>query len=478
MSAAPAVVWFRRDLRLRDHPALAAALAAGRAVVPVFIWSPEEEGEWPPGPAARWWLQHALAALDAALRRHGSRLVVRRGPALPALRAVVRATRAGAVYWNRRYEPAALAHDIATKQALLDDGLEVKSFSASLLHEPTRIATRAGEPFQVFTPFWKHCRSRPVRAEVAFTWATLPVPPAWPDSLALEALELATAVSPDRGWSEHWQPGEAAAHHALAAFIADELHGYATGRDQLDRVGTSRLSPHLRWGEIGPVQIWHALQADGVSSLPGTPAFLRELGWREFAYHLLFHFPHTATEPMRPEFGRFPWRVDAELMRAWQQGRTGYPLVDAAMRQLQREGWIPNRVRMIAASFLVKHLLQPWTEGARWFWATLVDADLANNTLGWQWTAGCGADAAPFFRIFNPTLQADTFDAAGTYERRLLPELAQLPDEYIHAPWTAPADVLAAAGVRLGENYPHPIVAHPAARARALAAFAAMRAET
>jgi deoxyribodipyrimidine photo-lyase len=473
MTAAPALLWFRHDLRLRDNPALSAALTAGRPVVPVFIWSPEEEGEWAPGGAARWWLHHSLAALDESLRRHGARLIVRRGPVLATLRALVRETGAGAVFWNRRYEPAAIAHDSATKQALLDDGLDVKSFSAALLHEPTRVQNQAGRPFQVFTPFWKHCSALPVREEVAFTWSTLPAPARWPGGESLDALGLRPVIPWDREFGGAWQPGEAGAQAALAKFLREAVSDYATERDRPDQPGTSRLSPHLRSGEVSPVQVWHAVRR--ASRGRGAEVFLSEIGWREFAYHLLFHFPDTTTEPLRPEFARFPWQEDATLLRAWQRGRTGFPIVDAGMRQLWRTGWMHNRVRMIAASLLVKHLLQPWSAGARWFWDTLVDADLASNTLGWQWSAGCGADAAPYFRVFNPLLQGAKFDPVGDYVRAFVPELARLPAQHIHAPWEAPADILAAAGVRLGENYPRPVIAHQAGRERALAAYAALR---
>ena len=476
MTAAPALVWFRHDLRLHDNPALAAALATGRPIVPVFIWSPEEDGEWPPGGASCWWLHHSLAALDESLRRQGARLILRRGPALAALRALRRETGAGAVFWNRRYEPAGIAHDSATKQALLDDGLDVKSFSAALLHEPARVQNQAGRPFQVFTPFWKHCQTLPVREVVGFSRQPIPVPSRWPGGEPLDALALKPTIPWDREFSAHGQPGEAGAQATLKKFIDDSVASYATQRDRPDRAGTSRLSPHLRWGEISPVQIWHAVRR--ASTGRGAQVFLSEVGWREFAYHLLFHFPHTATAALRPEFARFPWVEDEQLVRAWQRGQTGYPIVDAGMRQLWRTGWMHNRVRMIVASLLVKHLLQPWTTGARWFWDTLVDADLANNTLGWQWSAGCGADAAPYFRVFNPILQGAKFDPAGDYVRAFVPELARVPAAHIHAPWDAPPAVLAAAGVRLGDNYPRPVIEHKAGRARALAAYAALRAGT
>jgi len=473
MAHAPVIVWFRQDLRLRDNPALAYALASGAAIVPVFIRAPEDEGEWAPGAASRWWLHQSLAGFDACLRGHGSRLLLRRGPALGALRKLVQETSATSVVWNRRYEPASIARDTAVKQALLDDGIDARSFNGALLHAPNAVANQSGRPFQVFTPFWKHVSTLRVRDEVAAPTGTMPTPGRWPASDMLESYQLKPAIPWDHGFFEHWQPGEVGAVAALTRFVREAVEGYARERDRPDLRGTSRLSPHLHFGEIGPVQIFHAVQR--ASQGHGAEVFLKEVGWREFAHHLLFHFPHTTTEPLRPEFGRFPWADDAARLRAWQRGRTGYPIVDAGMRELWTTGWMHNRVRMIVASFLVKHLRLPWLEGARWFWDTLVDADLASNTLGWQWSAGCGADAAPYFRVFNPILQGVKFDPHGDYVRLHVPELARVPAAHIHAPWEAPAVVLAAAGVRLGETYPKPCVDHKAARDAALAAFAELK---
>jgi len=418
MTQSPSIVWLRLDLRLADNPALQEAVQRGGPVVPLFIHAPEEESPWEPGGASRWWLHQSLAALDADLRAAGSRLIIRRGPTLDTLRAVVKETGAGAVVWNRRYEPVLMARDAKIKEALRDDVLVAESFNAALLHEPWTIQNQSKKPFQVFTPFWKHCLTKPDPAEPLPAPTNLPAPSKWPKSLALDELELEPKINWADGLRAAWQPGEAGAIANLNRFLSKAFDDYANQRNRPDVTGTSRLSPHLHFGEISPRQVWHGLRRMAVKR--GLPVecwrgsqFLSEIGWREFAHHLLFHFPHTPTEPLRADFKKFPWRKDAAWLRAWQKGRTGYPIVDAGMRELWATGWMHNRVRMIVASFLVKDLLLPWQEGTRWFWNTLVDADLAQNTLGWQWTAGCGADAAPFFRVFNPNSQGEKFDPHG-----------------------------------------------------------------
>jgi len=476
------ILWLRLDLRLADNPALLMTLKRGGLVVPVFIWSPDEETPWQPGGASRWWLHQSLAALAARLRAVGSRLVIRRGPMLEALRSLVKETDACAVYWNRRYEPAVIARDAKVKEALRQDGLAVESFNAALLHEPWTIQNQSGKPFQVFTPFWKKCLAQPDPAEPLPAPKKLPAPAVWPKSLTLDELELEPRLEWADGFRDAWQPGEAGAADGLKKFLTQQgFDNYSDQRNRLDIVGTSRLSPHLHFGEISPRQIWHGLarmaskRGLSVDKWRGSQ-FLTELGWREFAHHLLHHFPHTTTEPLRPEFRNFQWRTNAAFLKAWQRGRTGYPIVDAGMRELWATGWMHNRVRMIVASLLVKDLLISWQDGARWFWDTLVDADLAQNTLGWQWTAGCGADAAPYFRVFNPVSQGEKFDPNGDYVRRWCPELAKLPGEWLHRPWEAPPEILARAGVALGESYPEPIVSHAIAREVALEAYAKARA--
>jgi deoxyribodipyrimidine photo-lyase len=472
-----ALLWFRNDLRLADNPALTRALDSCGRVIPVYVHAPAEAGDWPPGAASQWWRHHSLAALDRELRARGSALVLRRGPSAEALLALAREVGAAAVYWNRRYEPALAARDRAVTAALSGAGLMGVSENASLLVEPWTIASRDGKPFRVFTPFWRACLGHlPGGVPLPAPKSLGPPPPAVP-SLALEELGLLPRVSWDAGIAAAWRPGEQTALGQLEAFVAAGLRDYPSRRDRPDAPGTSRLSPHLHFGEIGPRQVLWALRAAGASlaEAPGVEAFLRELGWREFAHHVLFHFPQTPDAPLDPRFLAFPWRGgDDPLAEAWRRGRTGIPLVDAGMRELWATGWMHNRVRMIVASLLTKNLRIAWQDGARWFWDTLVDADLANNTLGWQWTAGCGADAAPYFRVFNPVLQGERFDPEGGYVRRWVPELARLPPAWIHQPWRAPAGTLAAAGVRLGSDYPAPIVDLRGSREQALAAYRAL----
>ncbi|MFO1448515.1 MAG: deoxyribodipyrimidine photo-lyase [Opitutaceae bacterium] len=482
MSGAPSLVWFRQDLRLADNAALSAAVARGGPVIPCFVLDDEGEGAWRPGGASRSWLHRSLAALAASLEARGSRLILAHGHSQRVIEALVRATGATAVYWNRRYEPDVIARDSALKSGLAAQGIEARSFNSALLFEPHTISNKAGNPFQVFTPYWRHCQSLPIPEPVALPRGRLVSPPAWPDSLALPDLKLAPKLAWDRDFYPFWTPGETGATQRLRDFLAHGIERYDAERDVPSADAVSRLSPHLHFGELGPRQIWAAVRSLSAKSgvFPahrGAAKFLAEVGWREFAHHLLFHFPKTPSHPLRSEFEAFPWARDPDgrLLRAWQKGRTGYPLIDAGLRQLWSCGWMHNRVRMVVASFLVKHLRLPWTQGAAWFWDTLVDADLASNTLGWQWSAGCGADAAPYFRVFAPVLQGEKFDPKGHYIRRWVPELARLPDELIHQPWEAPAAVLARAGVTLGETYPRPIVDHATARAAALAAFKTLR---
>ena len=438
MSNSPAIVWFRQDLRLGDNPAFAAAVEHGGPIAPVYVWAPEEEGAWPPGAASKWWLHHSLTALSADLEKRGLRLIVRRGPAAETLTRLVAETGAGALFWNRRYEPAAIARDQEVKAKLRGQGIVAESFNGSLLFEPWTVRNSSGKPFRVFTPFWKACMERAIPPKVADAPKRLHAPKSWPSGVAIDTLELLPKIDWAGGLREAWQPGEAGAAAQLKRFL-DEPAEYESRRDRPDVAGTSRLSPHLHFGEIGPAQIWRAA--------PASQPYLRQLVWREFAHHLLFHFPESAEQPLRPEFAAFPWKSDPAALRAWTRGQTGYPLVDAGMRELWHTGWMHNRVRMVVASFLVKHLLIGWREGAAWFWDTLVDADLANNTLGWQWVAGSGADAAPYFRIFNPTLQAEKFDPDGAYMRHWAPDSGALT----------------------------PIVEHDEARRRALAALASMK---
>jgi deoxyribodipyrimidine photo-lyase len=476
-----AIVWFRRDLRLADNPALAAAVAQGARIVAVYVHAPEDEGEWSPGAASRWWLHHSLSALDADLRRLGIGLTVRRGSAGAELARLAQECDATQLHWNRLYEPALVARDATTEHQLCDSGLHCESFAAALLHEPRQLQTAQGTPYRVFTPFWRTWLAQQDTVPTPLPAPREPLrgPARVPRTVPLAELGLLPRVAWDGGLRTHWTPGESGAHARLEAFCDEWLAIYDTSRDRPDLPGSSRLSPHLHFGEVSPRQVLVAIRNAGAEAAPNArksaDAFLRELAWREFAHHLLHHFPETATRPLDARFERFPWQPNERWLGAWQHGRTGYPLVDAGMRELWTTGWMHNRVRMIVASLLTKNLRQPWLEGARWFWDTLVDADLANNTLGWQWTAGCGADAAPYFRIFNPLPQAERHDPQRVYLRRWLPELARLPDAWIHRPWQAPPAVLADAGVTLDATYPRPVVDFPASRSAALAAYASIR---
>jgi deoxyribodipyrimidine photo-lyase len=474
------LLWIRQDLRIADNPALCAALQLGEPVLPVFIFAPQEEGPWAPGGASRWWLHYSLSRLDEELRRLGSRLILRCATdSLSELKALARDCNAAQVFWNRRYEPSCVQRDQRIKAALSELGLNARSFNGALLHEPWEVMNKSGKPFQVFSAFWRHCLSLPEPPAPLEAPSALPAPKRWPESLPVSKLNLLPAIDWAQGMRAAWSPGSAAAQARLRQFLENPTEDYEAMRNKPAVAGTSRLSPHLHFGEISPRFIWHAVRRAalerGRHSSWRNSQFLTELGWREFAHHAIYHYPFLPEQPWDARFAAFPWRRDPSALRAWQRGLTGYPIVDAGMRQLWKTGWMHNRVRMIAASFLVKDLLLPWTEGARWFWDTLVDADLSNNSLGWQWVAGCGADAAPYFRIFNPVLQATRFDPEGTYVREWVPELARLPREWIHQPWVAPTDVSGQAGVRLGIDYPHRLVDHNQARLAALTALAALK---
>ncbi len=465
------VLWFRQDLRLDDHEGVLAAAARGR-VLPVFILDDEAEARWVPGGASRWWLHRSLAALGSALAAKGAPLVLQKGETLQALVSLCRGVGADRVVASRRFEPAAIAQEARVAEGLRAAGIELHLHQTALLFAPESIRSGSGEPYKVFTPYWKNCLKSDAVEAPRDAPERLRAPDSSPKGVSLSTLGLAPTIAWDGGLAEMWTPGENGAVARLDAFARAAVRGYGEGRDRPETVGTSLLSPHLHFGEISPRRIWHRINKGGRT--PDAEKFLAEIGWREFAHHVLAAFPRTPERPLRTEFEAFPWRRDAKALRAWQRGETGYPMVDAGMRQLWHTGWMHNRVRMIVASFLVKHLLLPWREGAAWFWDTLVDADLANNTLGWQWSGGCGADAAPYFRIFNPVLQGEKFDPDGAYVRRWVPELAAVGKKFIHRPWEAPPESLRAAGVSLGRSYPKPIVEHAMARARALEALAAI----
>ncbi len=480
-SAAPSIVWFRDDLRLSDHPALHAAADTGRPVICLYVFD-EPNGSAdvrPLGGAARWWLAQSLRALQKRLDGLGAQLVLRKGPATRIIAEMARTTGAGAVYWNEIAQAPhqATASDVAA--ALREIGVASLGCAGDLLAAPADIRSKEGRGLRVFTPFWRRVQAL----------GDPPTPLPAPDrlrpgpNLASDNLE-SWRLEPTRpdwagGLRDTWTPGELAAQQRLARFLRTGVAGYANRRDRPDQDGTSGLSPHLRFGEIGPRQIWHAARF-AVAERPALSGdidkFLSELGWREFCRHLLSDVPDLATRNLQPSFDAFPWKHDDATLDAWRHGRTGYPIVDAGMRELWHTGAMHNRVRMVTASFLVKHLLIDWREGEKWFWDTLVDADPGSNPANWQWVAGSGADAAPYFRVFNPVLQGEKFDPDGAYVRRWVPELAQLPAGLIHRPWSAASIELKAAGVDLGKTYPGPIVDHSGARERALRAYAKLRA--
>jgi deoxyribodipyrimidine photo-lyase len=478
----PAIVWFRHDLRLADNPALHAAAASKRPLVCVYLY-PEKTAHQSRAPrslgaASRWWLHGSLQALDAALAKHGGRLTILRGAAAETLTTLAAAVMAEAVYWNRRYDGPGRALDAVLETTLKQRGVTVATFNGHLLHEPATIRNQSGKPFRVFTAYWRAVLklgplAAPLGAPRKLRFHALP------QQFKLKPVPLARlGLEPKKpdwagGLRATWSPGEAAAHIHLQRFLATALRGYSTDRDRPDRPGTSRLSPYLCFGNISVRQVWHIAHATvRKDPAPGKQRqlarLLAELGWREFNYQILYHHPDLAESNFQSRFDPLRWRTDRRGLQAWQRGRTGYPIVDAGMRELWATGWMHNRVRMVAASFLIKHLLIDWRSGEKWFWDTLVDADPANNPANWQWVAGSGADAAPYFRIFNPILQGEKFDPNGDYVRRWVPELARLPSKRIHKPWTAKAEQLAAAGVRLGKTYPRPLVDHDMARRRAL----------
>ncbi|SES80275.1 cryptochrome/photolyase family protein [Oceanicella actignis] len=467
-SAPVAIHWFRNDLRLSDNPALAAAAAHGR-VIPVAIEDPALVAAHPAGAAFAWWRGRALAALDRAL---GGTLRALRGDPAEALRALAARHGASLITWTRAYEPWTIARDTAVKAALAGARLQARSANGALLWEPWETLKPDGAPYRVFTPFYR-------RGCLGAAPPRRPLPAPHLDLVPRAPDEPGLAAPDEAPWQARlgrlWRIGEDAAHDALQGFVQERLAGYAKGRDFPALGRTSRLSPYLAHGQLSPNQVWHAVEAAGPPE--DVAKFRAELGWREFSAHLLFHFPKLAHAPLRPEFAAMPWRDDPEGLEAWRRGRTGVPLVDAGMRELWQTGYMHNRVRMVVASFLTKNLLIDWRAGARWFADCLVDHSPASNLASWQWVAGSGADAAPYFRVFNPAAQAAKFDPQGDYIRRFVPELARLPDRWLGAPWSAPAEVLAQAGLRLGRDYPRPLVDLAASRQRALDAHRALGAK-
>ena len=483
-STAPTIVWFRNDLRLADHPALHAAAARGAPVLCFFILE-EDNGLRALGAASRWWLHHSLDRLGKALAERGGRLDLFKGNAREIVPALAETTKAGAALWNRRYGASAVALDDAIEEAVAIDGRAVETFNGRLIHEPWEIRTKAGGSYNVYSPYWKAAMAlgdlpKPLPAPAKLTAASYPAEA--PKRVALTDLGLLPTRDWASAWGDAWTPGEAGAQARLREFLAGDLSRYATERNALAVKGTSHLSAHLRFGEVSPRQVAEAAEVAAkkkAHTADGTKKFLAEIGWREFDYHVMHYHPDVAETNLNRKFDEMPWRdlPKAELA-AWRKGQTGYPVVDAGMRELWATGYMHNRVRMITASFLIKHLLCDWRVGEKWFWDCLCDADPANNTMNWQWVAGCGADASPFFRVFNPVLQGRKFDPDGDYVRAHVPELAKLPKGAIHEPWRAGAAILADAGVELGKTYPRPIVDHAEGRARALGALRAMLRQT
>ena len=462
----PVIIWFRRDLRLGDNPALNAAMQSGKPLILLYI--DEDNRGRALGGAAKLWQHYSLLSLKASIEAKGGQLILRRGAAADILRDILTQTGADEIHWNRRYEGWARAIDEGLKIDLKAQGIAVQSHKANLLTEPWEVQTKTGGFYKVFTPFWRAvCRNIEVAPPIAAPQKLTCF--AGLQSADLESWNL-RPTAPDWGASiiAKYEPGEAGAMACLTSFLGGPVENYLEQRDRPDdETGTSKLSPHLAFGEISPRQIWTAAKQSRFS----VDKFLAQIGWREFSYMLLFYNSELATRNYKPHFDKFPWDSDAAKVEAWRRGETGYPFVDAGMRELWQTGWQHNRVRMVCASFLIKHLLTDWRVGEAWYWDTLLEADPASNAASWQWVAGSGADASPYFRIFNPFTQGEKFDPNGDYVRKYVPELAKLPNKYIHQPWTAPSEVLNAAGVNLGYSYPKPIVEHKAARERALAGY-------
>ncbi|EAQ97908.1 cryptochrome/photolyase family protein [Congregibacter litoralis] len=466
------ILWFRQDLRLNDLPALQAASRDGRRVLPLYIFDEDSPGDWVMGGASRWWLHHSLSALARDIEDQGGKLIFRRGKSREVLGDICKSTDATAVYCSRRYEPWASEEEKMLHEDLGNSDIDFKRYGGTLLHEPGNVMTQSGGPYKVFTPFWRACleldRAEPVPVPDV-TWST------FTKSDALDDWQL-RPTSPNwaASWEEYWTPGEDGAQQRLHDFLEESVSRYADERDFPAEEVSSRLSPHLHHGELSPRQVWAMCEQKKLETPASEKAikkFQAEIGWREFSYHLLHFFPEIPEKAFKENFADFPWQPDKTRLERWQQGQTGYPIVDAGMRELWATGTMHNRIRMVVASFLCKHLLQHWRSGEDWFWDTLVDADMASNGCSWQWVAGSGADAAPYFRIFNPITQGEKFDKHGDYVRQWVPEIARLPNKYLHKPWEASKEALEEAGIKLGSDYPEPIVDHKEARQAALDAY-------
>lgn len=462
----PVIVWFRQDLRLQDNDALNAAIETGKPIIPLYIKEDESRIHWKMGSSGCFWLHYSLLDLESQFKKLNLKLIIRQGNPMEVLLKLIKETSADALFWNRCYEPASIKRDAEIKATLKSQNMNIQSFNASLLFEPWEISNKQGKPFKVFTPFWNTCLKFEIKKPISLSKKQLE-PYSHPiHSDSIESLRLLS-----RKLEKFWNPGALHVEKMLNDFLEDGITHYEEMRDRPDLNGVSHLSPYLHFGNISSRMIWDVVKTKFNQSNAGVTCFLKQLGWREFGYHLLYHFPKTESQPLHQQYMDFPWKNDEIKLKAWQEGMTGYPLVDAGMRELKATGWMHNRVRMVVGSFLVKDLLIAWQLGSKWFYEELVDADLANNTLGWQWVSGCGADAAPYFRIFNPTTQAEKFDPDGVYIKKWVPELSNLGTKWIHKPFLAPSDVLKSADIELGDTYPKPIVDHAKARILALEAL-------
>ena len=469
MTVPVSIMWFRQDLRVNDNPALNAACDMGK-ILPIYIYDDTTPDGRVPGSASQWWLHHSLTSLNDRLNGH---LKIFKGDPKVLISKIMESIKAKAIFWNRCYEPWQINRDKEIKKQLIDSEFEAYSSNGSLLWEPMKVLKKDGTPYKVYTPYYRNGCLKieepryPKAPPARITYAD----DEYKDD-GLDALNLLPEIKWDSTISKMWKPGEEGAADNLSEFIQHAARQYKDGRDIPSMKGTSRLSPHLHFGEVSPNQVWYAIKDKfGATEDKSIDTYLSELGWREFSYYLLFHFPTLPNKNFNDKFDKFPWRKDAKALKAWQTGNTGIPIVDAGMRELWQTGYMHNRVRMIVGSFLVKNLLLSWHEGERWFWDTLLDADLASNSAGWQWVAGSGADASPYFRIFNPILQGEKFDKKGKYVRKYCPELKDLPDKYIHKPWETPGVIAKDAKLELGKSYPEPIVDLKASRQRALDAF-------
>ena len=469
----PSILWFRVDLRLSDNPAFQKAIELGKPIIPIYILDDDDANNRKLGVASKWWLHNSLQSIHSELEKIGSKILFFKGNAEDVIKKIIDETDADTILWNRRYEPWAVKRDKSIKENLISQSKNVFSFNGSLLYEPWEIKSKIGNPLKVFTPFKRALLNKGDVFEVSKSPNTIQSPSLWPSSLNIDDLDLVKNKSSTNKFANSWKPGSKTAKAKLISFKKNNIHNYNKDRDIPSVLGTSKLSPHLRFGEISPKEIFIAM--NDLEENDGVLTYKSEIIWREFAHNLLWYFPDIHEKPIKNEFSKFTWDKSQSNFDLWTKGMTGYPIVDAGMRELWSTGWMHNRIRMVTASFLTKHLLLPWQMGEKWFWNTLLDADPASNTSGWQWVSGSGADAAPYFRIFNPIIQGQKFDPKGEYVKKFIPELKNLPSKFIHEPWKADSALLKKSDIKLGETYPLPIVDHKFARERALKKYEEIR---